>query len=77
MFRGKDNKLFPNWLHMPIAYHGRSSTINVNRFVKRPSGQVDLGVYGIENKLDCELEIAMLVGGKCNEMGDAINIKNS
>jgi len=27
MFRGKDNALQPNWLHMPIGYHGRSSSI--------------------------------------------------
>ena len=38
MFRGKENKLMPNWLHMPIAYHGRSSSINVNNTVKRPNG---------------------------------------
>jgi hypothetical protein len=29
MFQGKDNALQPNWLHMPIGYHGRSSSINV------------------------------------------------
>jgi len=27
MFRGKDNALQPNWLHMPIGYHGRSSSV--------------------------------------------------
>ena len=36
MFRGKDNKLMPNWLHMPIAYHGRSSTINIKDTFYRP-----------------------------------------
>lgn len=30
MFRGKDNKLMPNWLHMPIGYHGRASSVNIN-----------------------------------------------
>jgi fumarylacetoacetase len=29
MFRGKDDALQPNWLHVPIGYHGRSSSINV------------------------------------------------
>lgn len=29
MFRGADNKLMPNWLHMPIAYHGRASSVNI------------------------------------------------
>ncbi len=39
MFRGKDNKLMPNWLHMPIAYHGRASSIVISPdFVKRPLG---------------------------------------
>ena len=27
MFRGKDNALQPNWLHMPIGYNGRASTV--------------------------------------------------
>ena len=38
MFRGKDNKLMPNWLHMPIGYHGRSSSVNINEEVVRPYG---------------------------------------
>jgi fumarylacetoacetase len=27
MFRGKDNALQPNWLHLPVGYHGRSSSV--------------------------------------------------
>ena len=38
MFRGKDNKLMPNWLHMPIGYHGRSSSVNVDDTCVRPKG---------------------------------------
>ena len=38
LFRGKENKLMPNWLHMPIAYHGRSSSLNISKYVKRPNG---------------------------------------
>lgn len=38
MFRGKDNKLMPNWLHMPIAYHGRASSVNVEKSLVRPKG---------------------------------------
>ena len=30
MFRGVDNALMPNWLHLPVAYHGRSSSIVVS-----------------------------------------------
>ena len=41
MFRGKDNALQPNWLHMPIAYNGRASTVVVcGTKVKRPRGQL-------------------------------------
>jgi len=27
MFRGKENALMPNWLHLPVAYHGRASSV--------------------------------------------------
>jgi len=27
MFRGKANALQPNWLHLPVGYHGRSSSV--------------------------------------------------
>src|SRR5699024_7837551 len=40
MFRGKENALMPNWLHIPVGYHGRSSTIipsGIN--IRRPWGQ--------------------------------------
>jgi fumarylacetoacetase len=41
MFRGKDNALQPNWLHMPIGYNGRASTVIVSGTrVRRPRGQL-------------------------------------
>lgn len=41
MFRGAANLLQPNWLHLPIAYHGRASSIVISGTdVKRPWGQV-------------------------------------
>ena len=40
MFRGKDNALMPNWLHLPVGYHGRSSSVVVSGTpVRRPIGQ--------------------------------------
>ena len=40
MFRGKDNALQPNWLHMPIGYNGRASTVVVSGTkVRRPRGR--------------------------------------
>lgn len=77
MFRGKDNKLMPNWLHMPIGYHGRASTISVSNTLRRPCGQMELGSYGPENKLDIELEMAVIVGGKANEIGTPIDINEA
>ena len=66
MFRGKDNKLMPNWLHMPIAYHGRSSTINIHNSFHRPQGQLELSQFGQETKMDFELEVAVVLGGQTN-----------
>ena len=41
IFRGPENPLNPNWLHLPVAYHGRSSSIVVSGTdVRRPWGQV-------------------------------------
>ena len=41
MFRGKENALMPNWLHLPVGYHGRSSSIiNSNVDIYRPKGQI-------------------------------------
>lgn len=41
MFRGKDNALQPNWLHLPVGYHGRSSTVVVTgQPIRRPCGQL-------------------------------------
>jgi fumarylacetoacetase len=39
MFRGKENALMPNWVHIPIGYHGRASSVVVSgtEFV-RPKG---------------------------------------
>ncbi len=68
MFRGKDNALQPNWLHMPIGYNGRASTVVVSGTrVKRPRGQlkppnVDVPSFGPCKRLDFELEMGVVVG---------------
>ena len=65
MFRGKDNALQPNWLHMPIAYNGRASTVVVSGTkVKRPRGQlkpknVEAPSFGPCKRLDFELEMGL------------------
>ncbi len=68
MFRGKDNALQPNWLHMPIGYNGRASTVVVSGTkVRRPRGQlkppnVELPSFGPCKRLDFELEMGFVVG---------------
>lgn len=68
MFRGKDNALQPNWLHMPIAYNGRASTVVVSGTkVKRPRGQlkppnVEAPSFAPCKRLDFELEMGVVIG---------------
>jgi len=74
MFRGKDNALQPNWLHIPIAYNGRASTVVVSGTpVIRPQGQLkpptaDAPTFGPCKRLDFELEMGVVVGG-ASQMG--------
>jgi fumarylacetoacetase len=68
MFRGKDNALQPNWLHMPIGYNGRASTVVVSGTkVRRPHGQLkppsaEVPSFGPCKRLDFELEMGVVVG---------------
>jgi fumarylacetoacetase len=68
MFRGKDNALQPNWLHMPIGYNGRASTVVISGTkVRRPHGQLkppaaDAPSFGPCKRLDFELEMGVVIG---------------
>src|SRR6266540_1770515 len=63
MFRGPDKALMPNWLHLPVAYHGRASSIVVSGTdVRRPKGQTRADdapapTFGPTRSLDFELEM--------------------
>jgi fumarylacetoacetase len=78
MFRGKDNALQPNWLHMPIGYNGRASTVVVSGTkVRRPRGQLkppgaDLPSFGPCKRLDFELEIGVVIG-QPSAMGEMLS----
>ena len=77
MFR-PDNPLLPNYKWVPIAYHGRASSIVVSGTpVKRPSGQTREGErapeYGPSRRLDYELELGCYIGGS-HEMGETVPI---
>uniref|UniRef100_A0A665T7L1 Fumarylacetoacetase n=1 Tax=Echeneis naucrates TaxID=173247 RepID=A0A665T7L1_ECHNA len=79
MFRGKENALMPNWLRLPVGYHGRASSVVVSGTpIRRPSGQMRPDqskppVFGPSKQLDIELEMAFFVGGG-NKLGDPIPI---
>ncbi|MFI5895384.1 fumarylacetoacetate hydrolase family protein [Actinoplanes sp. NPDC051513] len=52
-----------HWKHLPIGYHGRSSTVVVSGTpIRRPSGQLGPGVFGPSRRLDIEAEVGFVVG---------------
>lgn len=77
MFRGREHALPPNWLHMPIGYNGRASTVVVSgQPIRRPQGQLkgpgdEAPRFGPSAKLDIELELGAIVG-QPNPMGRQI-----
>jgi len=79
MFRGKENALMPNWLHIPIGYHGRASSVVISGTnIRRPWGQTkddaaENPVFTTCKLLDFELETAFFVGPS-NELGTPIPI---
>ncbi len=68
MFRGPENALPPNWLHIPIGYNGRASSVVVSGTpVRRPWGQVkgpefDTPSFQPSRRFDIELELGAVVG---------------
>lgn len=81
MFRGKENALMPNWLHLPVGYHGRASSVVLSGTdVTRPCGQVKPKDAPVEfvatRQLDFELEMGFFVGAG-NELGEPISIENA
>ena len=78
MFRDPNNALLPNWKHIPVAYHGRSSSIIPSgQDVIRPKGQQKLDnqenpIFGPSKLLDFELEMGFITfQGK--PLGDTIS----
>ena len=79
MFRDPENALLPNWLHIPVGYHGRSSTIVPSGVaVRRPNGQTlpagaTVPVFGPSKLVDFELETAFITTD-ANLMGEPIPV---
>ncbi|NET34869.1 MAG: fumarylacetoacetase [Cyanothece sp. SIO1E1] len=81
MFRDPDNALLPNWKHLPVGYHGRSSSIILSgQDIHRPKGQTKPPegdpVYGPSQRMDFELEMAFVVG-KSTELGDQVTTQGA
>jgi fumarylacetoacetase len=72
-----DQPLLPNYKHLPIAYHGRASSIMVSgSVVHRPNGQLAEGRFGPTNELDYEIELGFLLGPG-NRMGEPIPVSHA
>ena len=82
MFRGEENALMPNWLHMPVAYHGRSSSVIPSGIpVHRPQGQklpngATDPIFGPSRLVDFELEMAFITTD-ANILGESIATKDA
>ncbi len=82
MIRSKENPLMPNWVHIPIAYHGRASSIVISGTeIRRPNGQTiaegaDEPTFGPSRNMDFELEMGFFVGPG-NQLGSTIPIEKT
>ena len=82
MFRDPANALLPNWLHLPVGYNGRASSVIVSGVdVRRPMGQVkppsaEQPLFAACAKLDFELETAFIIGGD-TALGAAVTVSEA
>ncbi|KAK1701658.1 hypothetical protein CaCOL14_008097 [Colletotrichum acutatum] len=83
LFRGPANALQPNYSHLPVAYHGRASSVVVSGTpLRRPWGQA-LPTPGATEpvfrpcaRLDIELEMGMFIS-KPNDLGSPVSVKDA
>ena len=79
MFRPGQPALLENWLHIPVGYHGRASSIVVSGTpLRRPHGQQrpkpeEPPVFGASKAVDFELEMAAYIGVG-NDLGAPISV---
>jgi fumarylacetoacetase len=83
LFRDPNNALLPNWKHLPVAYHGRASSIVVSGTpLVRPRGQFKknkddaIPTFGPTQALDYELELGFVIG-RNSRLGEAITIQKA
>ena len=81
MFR-PENPLLPNYKYVPLAYHGRASSIVVSGTpARRPSGQSrptssDPPLFGPTRQLDYEMEVGFFIGPG-NALGTPIALEDA
>ncbi|KAK1623021.1 fumarylacetoacetase [Colletotrichum phormii] len=83
LFRGPANALQPNYSHLPVAYHGRASSVVVSGTpLRRPWGQALPAPGATEPvfrpcaRLDIELEMGMFIS-KPNDLGSPASVKDA
>ena len=82
MFRPDGEPLLPNWLHLPVAYHGRASSVVLSGTdIVRPKGQTktpdeSAPSFGNSVRLDFELEMGVFIGAG-NRLGEAISVNTA
>lgn len=85
LFRGPDNALQPNYTHLPVAYHGRASSVVVSKTsLRRPWGQIlvdpkaepKVPTFTPARRLDIELELGMFIT-RGNELGEHIDVNKA
>src|SRR5438128_369858 len=81
MFRDPKNALMPNWKHLPVGYHGRSSSIIVSgQDIHRPKGQINptnqYPEFAPSRALDFELEMGFIVG-KSTALGTSVSVEEA
>ena len=79
MFRDPANALLPNWLWIPVGYHGRASSVVVSGTdFHRPKGQIKPNddedpIFSASRQIDFELEMGFITfDGK--PLGDSISV---
>ena len=79
IFRGPENALMPNWLHLPVGYHGRASSVVLNGTdLVRPKGQskspdMPAPSFGDSKRMDFELEMGVFIGTG-NNLGETVSV---
>ncbi|KAL2112711.1 hypothetical protein VUR80DRAFT_6738 [Thermomyces stellatus] len=85
LFRGPSNALQPNYTHLPVAYHGRASSVVVSgtpirrpcaQILKDPKAEPKVPVFAPCEKLDLELEMGMFIC-KENDLGSPVPVNDA